>query len=234
MSKFSRIPAKVLLVLYLIFLHIILAVFIYEKLSTGAADVSALKENSVPAPFETAQTPLPMPSYEEVFAPTPAATPVDETTPAPKVYPPGRLLIPVKGVRRDQIQDNFNDSRDGGRAHHAIDIMAPKGTPVLAAADGEIARFFDSQQGGITIYQYSADKKLIYYYAHLERRDEAVREKQFVRQGTVIGYVGDTGNAGAGNFHLHFSIYEIEDPNRFWEGVNINPFPLLKNGIETD
>jgi murein DD-endopeptidase MepM/ murein hydrolase activator NlpD len=139
-----------------------------------------------------------------------------------------KLMIPVAGVKPEALSDTFKDSRDGGRVHDAIDIMAPQGTPVLAVADGEIARFFDSERGGITIYQYSHDKKLIYYYAHLQRRADNLQEKQFVKQGTVIGYVGDTGNSGAGNFHLHFAIWTIDDPKRYWEGTNINPYPLLR------
>ncbi|HLM00038.1 MAG TPA: M23 family metallopeptidase [Pyrinomonadaceae bacterium] len=145
----------------------------------------------------------------------------------------GALMIPVAGVKREQLIDTFSASRDGGgRVHDAIDIMAPQGTPVVAAADGEIARFFDSEKGGITIYQYSADKKYVYYYAHLQKRAENVREKDFVKQGTVIGYVGDTGNSGAGNYHLHFSISIPTTPGRYFEGAYINPFPLLKNGVE--
>ena len=105
--------------------------------------------------------------------------------------------------------------------------MAPRGTQVVAAADGEIARFFDSERGGTTIYQYSQDKKLIYYYAHLERRADSIKENDFVKRGTVIGYVGDSGNSGAGNYHLHFAIWTVDDPKRYWEGTNINPYPLL-------
>jgi murein DD-endopeptidase MepM/ murein hydrolase activator NlpD len=125
------------------------------------------------------------------------------------------------------LRDTFKDARSEGRVHDAIDIMAPMGAPVLAAADGEIARFFDSEKGGITIYQFSADKKLIYYYAHLQRRADTIQEHQFVKQGTVIGYVGDTGNAGAGNTHLHFAVWTVTDPKRYWDGTNINPYTLL-------
>ncbi len=125
------------------------------------------------------------------------------------------------------------DSRSQGRVHNAIDIIAPLGTPVLAAADGEIAKFFDSQRGGITIYQRSADGHFIYYYAHLQKRADNLREGDFVKQGTVLGYVGDTGNAGAGNYHLHFSITIPSDPKRIFDGDEINPFSLLKNAIES-
>lgn len=139
-----------------------------------------------------------------------------------------KLIIPVAGIKPESLRDTFKDARSEGRVHDAIDIMAPGGSPVLAAADGEIARFFDSEKGGITIYQFSRDKKLMYYYAHLQRRADEIQEHQFVRQGTVIGYVGDTGNAGPGNFHLHFAIWTVDDPKHYWDGTNIDPYPLLR------
>ncbi len=111
--------------------------------------------------------------------------------------------------------------------------MAPLGTPVVAVADGEIAKFFDSERGGITIYQYSSDKKFVYYYGHLQKRAENLSEKDYVRRGTVIGYVGDTGNSGAGNYHLHFSIAILDDPKRIFDGTEINPYPLLKDALES-
>jgi murein DD-endopeptidase MepM/ murein hydrolase activator NlpD len=112
--------------------------------------------------------------------------------------------------------------------HDAIDIIAPKGTPVLAAADGTILKLFQSVPGGTTIYQLSTDNKLVYYYAHLDRYAEGLAEGHFAKQGETIAYVGDSGNAGAGNYHLHFSIAIISDPKHYWQGTNINPYPLLK------
>lgn len=138
------------------------------------------------------------------------------------------LIIPVAGVRPDQLTDTFSASRSEGRTHDAIDIMAPSETPVLAAADGQIQKLWQSERGGITIYQLSADQKLIFYYAHLARYADGLTEGKQVRQGDVIAYVGDTGNAGAGNYHLHFSIAVVSDPKRYWEGTNINPYPLLR------
>lgn len=138
-----------------------------------------------------------------------------------------KLIIPVAGVRSEQLQDTFTAARGEGRAHDAIDIMAPAGTPVLAANDGEIVKLFQSDRGGTTIYQLSPDKKLVFYYAHLQRYADGLVVGKFARQGEVIGYVGDTGNAGAGNYHLHFSIAVLADPKRYWEGTNINPYPLL-------
>ena len=139
-----------------------------------------------------------------------------------------KLIIPVTGVRPEQLQDTFTDARSEGRAHDAIDIMAPAGTPVVAASDGEIVRLFQSDRGGTTIYQLSPDKKLVFYYAHLQRYADGLVAGKFARQGEVIGYVGDTGNASAGNYHLHFSIAVVADPKRYWEGTNINPYPLLR------
>ena len=139
-----------------------------------------------------------------------------------------KLIIPVGGVKPDQLLDTFTDSRSEGRVHDAIDIIAPAGTAVLAAADGEIIKLFQSERGGTTIYQLSPDKKLVFYYAHLQRYADGIAVGKFVRQGEVIAFVGDTGNAGAGNYHLHFSISIPPDPKRYWEGQNINPYPLLR------
>lgn len=137
------------------------------------------------------------------------------------------LLIPVRGIRPHQLRDTFADARSGGRTHRAIDIMAPRGTPVVAAADGTIHRLRTGGLGGITIYQLSGDGRIVYYYAHLERYAAGLREGMAVRRGEVIAYVGDTGNAGRGNYHLHFAVTYLRDPARYWEGDNVNPFPLL-------
>jgi murein DD-endopeptidase MepM/ murein hydrolase activator NlpD len=141
------------------------------------------------------------------------------------------MIIPVLGVRPDQLVDTYSAARGEGRSHDAIDIMAPEGTPVLAAVGGQLVRFFDSVPGGITIYQMSEDRRFVFYYAHLLRRADTIQPGEHVTQGTVIGYVGSTGNAGPRNFHLHFSIARISDPKQFWHGEYINPYPLLKSGV---
>lgn len=141
---------------------------------------------------------------------------------------PGELIIPVAGIGPEELLDTYNDARSQGRIHNAIDIIAPLGTPVLAAADGQIVKLFNSEQGGITIYQLDAKRNIIYYYAHLDRYADDVVEGKVVRQGEVIAYVGDTGNAAPGNYHLHFSISIVTDPKRYWEGVNVNPYPILR------
>jgi murein DD-endopeptidase MepM/ murein hydrolase activator NlpD len=137
------------------------------------------------------------------------------------------LIIPVAGVGPAQLLDTFDDARSEGRFHDAIDIPAAAETPVVAAADGKILKLSNSERGGTTIYQLNADQELVFYYAHLSRYAAGLVEGDIVKQGQVIAYVGDTGNAGAGNYHLHFSIAVVSDPKRYWEGTNINPYPLL-------
>lgn len=176
----------------------------------------------VPSPLVTSVS-----SSSAGSAATPSANTDAQSGPGPLVRTTG-LIIPVAGVSSAQLLDTFSAARGEGRVHDAIDIAAPKGTPVLAVAAGKILKLFQSKAGGTTIYQASADEKFIYYYAHLERYADGLYEGRFVVQGETIAYVGDTGNAGAGNFHLHFSIAETSNPKRWWEGVNINPYPLLR------
>lgn len=159
----------------------------------------------------------------EVNQASPVQAPLDDS-----IVSTLKLIIPVVGVRPDQLIDTFSDARSEGRVHDAIDIPAAAGTSVVAAADGEIIKLFQSERGGTTIYLLSTDRKLVFYYAHLQRYADGLGAGKFAKQGEIIGYVGDTGNAGAGNFHLHFSISVVADPKRYWEGTSINPYPLLR------
>jgi murein DD-endopeptidase MepM/ murein hydrolase activator NlpD len=140
----------------------------------------------------------------------------------------GALMIPVRGVSARDLQDTFTQARSEGRVHNAIDIIAPRGTPVVAATDGLLVRFFTSVRGGLTIYQLGTDNRTVYYYAHLDRYATGLTAGDTVRQGTVIGYVGDTGNAAPGNHHLHFAMWLTDDPTRYWDGAALNPYPLLQ------
>lgn len=164
-----------------------------------------------------------------VGTPLPPPPPVSPTPSTSNFVGTADLIIPVAGVKPEQLIDTFDDARSEGRVHDAIDIPAAAETPVLAAADGKIQKLFQSERGGTTIYQLSADQKMIFYYAHLSHYADGLAEGNLVRQGQVIAYVGDTGNAGPGNYHLHFSIATVSDPKRYWEGTNINPYPLLQN-----
>ena len=141
---------------------------------------------------------------------------------------PPALLLPVQGVQASDLHDTFNDGRDGDkRGHEAIDIMAPRGTPVLAADDGRIAKLFLSQPGGTTIYQFDPTGQFAYYYAHLERYADGLAEGQSVRRGAVIGYVGSSGNASPDAPHLHFALFRLGPEKQWWKGEPLNPFELL-------
>jgi murein DD-endopeptidase MepM/ murein hydrolase activator NlpD len=137
------------------------------------------------------------------------------------------LAIPVDGVDEDDLRDTYADSR-GTRAHEAIDIMAKRHTAVLAVEDGRIEKLFTSEAGGVTIYQFDADGTFCYYYAHLDRYADGLREGQTVRRGDVIGYVGSTGNASPDAPHLHFAIFRLTPERLWWKGEPVNPYPVLK------
>jgi len=139
---------------------------------------------------------------------------------------PGSLLVPVLGVAAWQLSDTFNEKR-GMRPHEALDIPAVRGTPVIAADDGRIAKLFKSIPGGLTIYQFDPSHRFAYYYAHLDAYAADVAEGKQVRRGEVIGYVGSTGNANPAAPHLHFAILELGPEKRWWQGTAINPYPFL-------
>lgn len=140
---------------------------------------------------------------------------------------PADLLIPVQGTSAAELTDTFVDARSEGRSHDAIDIMATAGTPVLAVADGHIEKLFDSARGGLTIYQFEPSGRYAYYYAHLQRYADGLAEKQSIKRGQVIGYVGSTGNADPAAPHLHFAIFLLGPERHWWEGTAINPYPML-------
>ena len=145
-----------------------------------------------------------------------------------------RLIIPVDGINVDHLKSGFNESRGAGfRVHHALDILAPRGTPVRAAVAGTIKKLFISKAGGITIYEFDRAEERCYYYAHLDRYPDFLHEGQVVEQGDVIGYVGTTGNAPANTPHLHFAIMILPPTKEWWKGEPIDPYPLLVQSAAT-
>ena len=148
--------------------------------------------------------------------------------PTPKpVADTGGLQIPVAGVAREAIADSWGQARSEGRQHHGTDIMAPAGTPVLAAAGGTVEKLFESRLGGTTLYQRSADRRWTFYYAHLAGYAPGVHEGQKVLPGQLLGFVGDTGDAGPGNYHLHFSLTRTSPEQKWHDGEDVNPYPYL-------
>jgi murein DD-endopeptidase MepM/ murein hydrolase activator NlpD len=134
------------------------------------------------------------------------------------------LTIPVQGITAPQLNDTFTQARAGGVPHDAIDIMAPRGTAVLAVEDGRLAKLFLSKAGGITLYQFDSDNRFAYYYAHLDRYVDGLTEGATLSKGQVIGYVGSTGNASPDAPHLHFAIFKLGPERQWWKGVALNPY----------
>lgn len=164
-----------------------------------------------------------------------SAAPAPTTGSAVTAMNPTRLLrtkrldMPLDGVSRDQLRDTFDEGRAAGlRRHEAIDIMAPKGTPVRAVEDARVAKLFRSVAGGLTIYLEDPTGNFVYYYAHLDRYAQGLKEDQQVSRGELIGFVGSTGNASEDAPHLHFAIFQMGPERRWWQGEPINPFPVLR------
>jgi peptidoglycan LD-endopeptidase LytH len=155
----------------------------------------------------------------------PSAPPV--TSEQPTVVA-GELAIPVTGVTPAQLTDTWGQSRAGGmRAHEAIDIMAPRGTPVVAAAAGTVERIFESKNGGHTVYVRRTDPAWQDYYAHLDAYAPNLSEGMKVAQGQLLGTVGSTGDASPDAPHLHYAISAMAGGDRWHEGKAINPYPIL-------
>jgi murein DD-endopeptidase MepM/ murein hydrolase activator NlpD len=138
--------------------------------------------------------------------------------------------LPIEGMTAAELRDSFEDGRPGHK-HEAVDIMMPRGTPVHAVVDGTIARLFLSKPGGITVYQFDEEGAYCYYYAHLDRYAEGLKEGARVRRGDIIAYVGSTGNANENAPHLHFTIFKLGPEKHWWKGTAINPYPLLRELI---
>ena len=139
-----------------------------------------------------------------------------------------KLMIPVEGIKAEQLTDTFGQARGTERKHEAMDILAPKGTKVFAVADGKIVKLFNSKPGGLTVYQFDPSEKYSYYYAHLDRYAEGLKEGQQVRQGDLLGYVGTTGNADTREPHLHFAVFELTPQKEWWKGTPVDPMPMLR------
>lgn len=153
---------------------------------------------------------------------TPATTPVDLAMLS------AELIIPLPGVKASELRDTFNEARGGGaRKHEALDIMAPRGTPVLSASAGRVLKLHNSKDGGLMVYAADASDRFVLMYAHLDHYADGMRDSLPLRQGQIIGYVGSTGNAAENAPHLHFAIAHPRDVKLWWTGTAIDPRPLL-------
>ena len=137
------------------------------------------------------------------------------------------LLVPVTGVVASQLRDTFDEGRDEGRVHRALDILAPRGTPVLAADDGRVLRVRQNALGGNTVYTTDPQGRVVYYYAHLDAYRPGLTEGATIARGDVLGIVGTTGNAPRDTPHLHFQVMRMPPDGKYWDGDAINPYPLF-------
>ncbi|NNG23462.1 M23 family metallopeptidase [Telluria aromaticivorans] len=161
--------------------------------------------------------------------PSSAQSSATATAPADAVVAQAKLLVPVQGIKAPTLTDTFDQPRGNQRHHEALDIIAPKGTPVLAAADGKVEKLFQSKPGGTTLYQFDPSGKYAYYYAHLDRYADGIKEGMELKRGDVLGYVGVTGNSDPNAPHLHFSVVELTPEKQWWKGTPLNPYPLMAN-----
>src|SRR5450759_4421202 len=193
--------------------------------STGSLVPShALAAPKVPEtiPFtQPAAIPPPFQPRDAPSAISPAATPPA----APDDAAP--LGMPVAGVDPRTLQSNFSQAR-GGHAHEALDIVAPRGTEVLAVAEGNVVKLFTIKPGGLTVYQFDNSRTWCYYYAHLDRYALRLKEGMLLRKGDVLGYVGSSGNASGDAPHLHFAVFQLGPEKHWWQGTAVDPLPLFK------
>ena len=180
--------------------------------------------------LKNASWPTPSPESQPAEPPVAATAPVPAYAPATPPVAKG-LLFPLQGYAH-ALRDNFHEKR-GVRVHKALDIMAPRGTPVRAVDDGRVAKLYRGPMAGIAIYQFDRDMKRVYFYAHLDRYAAGLEEGQPVSRGDVIGYVGSTGNAPERAPHLHFEMRELGTDKRWWRGEATNPFELLRVGEDS-
>jgi murein DD-endopeptidase MepM/ murein hydrolase activator NlpD len=143
-----------------------------------------------------------------------------------------KLELPVAGIHAEQLSNSFDEPRDGSRRHRAIDILAPRGTPVLAADDGRVLRVSWNSAGGNTVYATDVDSRIVYYYAHLDHYRENLVAGMTLTKGDTIGFVGTTGNAPKDVPHLHFQIMRMPHDGKYWNGEPINPYSVLRDGAE--
>ncbi len=199
-----------------------------RRFSRRGAGVLSLWLGALAASVACARTsvqtdPFPLPPLNAATAPAASLPNADELA---ALLAEKALMVPVEGVTPEHVKDTYSARRTAG-THRAIDILAPRGTPVLAADAGRVFRLRTNPNGGTTVYTIDRDEHFIYYYAHLERYREGLAEGMSLEAGDVIGYVGTTGNAPPNVPHLHFQIMKYRR-DRYWEGEPINPFAFLK------
>lgn len=196
-----------------------------STLAVGLLGTGHLSRPLLPQPREPiALVQTPVSRSREPEAPAPRGS-ADRR--APDVSDAPRLAMPIAGVDVNTLKSNFSETR-GNHRHEALDIMSPRGTPVLAVAEGKVAKLFTSKPGGLTVYQFDNSQTWCYYYAHLDGYAPGVAQGTLLRKGDVLGYVGSTGDASPNAPHLHFAVFQLGPDKKWWQGTAVDPLPLLK------
>jgi murein DD-endopeptidase MepM/ murein hydrolase activator NlpD len=138
------------------------------------------------------------------------------------------IIVPVSGVAAEDLVDTFDQARDGTRHHSALDIMAPRNTPVIAAVDGKVLKLHNSVAGGLTIYLSDKSGHFEMLYGHLDSYRPGIAEGQALTKGQIIGFTGSTGNASPDAPHLHFQVMRNDNQKEWWKGTPVNPFPVFR------
>ena len=199
------------------------------KPAQAPVDEVRLKPDTTGTRPSISAPPVPAPSSAISAAPSSVVPGFSRTSGTTGELSHSRLRMPIDGENVDALKGGFEEKRGGTRPHEAVDILAPRNTPVHAVDGGSIAKLFTSKAGGLTIYQFDSSGRLCYYYAHLERYADGLKDGQAVSQGDVIGYVGTTGNAPANTPHLHFSVFELNADKHWWQGRPIDPYLVFKD-----
>jgi uncharacterized membrane protein len=197
----------------------------------SGSTVAAVMDDSLTALGDSAEAargapPTSRAAAGEVAAPGRVATPL-----APGValdVLAGELTMPLAGIDPMKLHSSFNDLRAGTRRHEALDIMAPRRTPVLSAASGRVLKLFTSRDGGLMVYAADSAEQFILMYAHLDAYAPELRDGLALSRGQLIGYVGSTGNASPNAPHLHFAIAQNPGVAQWWKGTPVDPLPLLQ------
>jgi murein DD-endopeptidase MepM/ murein hydrolase activator NlpD len=192
------------------------------------APAAAISAPRVPPPTAAISS-APPSSAAPASALTSAVAGLNGTSGTSGSLPSKRLRLPIDGEDIESFKGGFAETRGGTRPHEAVDMLAPRNTPVHAVENGTIAKLFTSKAGGLTIYQFDPGGHLCYYYAHLQRYADGVKEGQAVAQGDVIGYVGTSGNAPPNTPHLHFAVFELNADKHWWQGKAIDPYRVFKD-----
>jgi murein DD-endopeptidase MepM/ murein hydrolase activator NlpD len=190
----------------------------FSLLFTACAPIMPPPVSSPPAPDVTSESPSPGGIWSEFTAVAESDLINLRTT---------GLLVPVRGTPITKIEDSFDAPRDGGRRHDAVDILAPRGTPILAASEGYVLRIGSNSLGGNVIWTSDPEQRFVHYYAHLDRYARGIRVGDKIMRGALLGYVGTTGNAPPNVPHLHFQVMRVTDARHWWNGTPVNPYPFL-------